>query len=246
MSQERLIVFVCSVELEAAPLRALLQRAAPDSVGGKPAWRGRLEDRAALLVVAGMGKTNAAHGLTAALERTPTMGVIGFGVGGAYPGSDLGVGDTALASAEIYGDEGVETPEGWISTEGIGIPLLERDGVAIFNHFPLSIPRVARAAAMLEEGGIRTRTGAFLTVSACSGTTRRGAELARRFDAICETMEGAAYAHVAALYGLPFLEVRAMSNLVEDRDLSRWSLREAAGRAADAAALVARAMHPEP
>jgi futalosine hydrolase len=41
-------------------------------------------------------------------------------------------------------------------------------------------------------------------------------------------MEGAALAHVCALYGVPFLELRAVSNTVEDRDLSTWRIREAA------------------
>jgi futalosine hydrolase len=47
-------------------------------------------------------------------------------------------------------------------------------------------------------------------------------------------MEGAAYAHVAARYALPFLEVRGISNVVEDRDLSRWQLDAAANVVADA------------
>jgi futalosine hydrolase len=33
---------------------------------------------------------------------------------------------------------------------------------------------------------------------------------------------------VAAIYDAPFLELRAVSNLVEDRDLSRWRLAYAA------------------
>jgi futalosine hydrolase len=48
-------------------------------------------------------------------------------------------------------------------------------------------------------------------------------------------MEGAAAAHVCALYGVPFLEVRGISNLVGDRDRQSWQVEEAvavAGRAA--------------
>jgi futalosine hydrolase len=238
-AREGVVVLICSVELEAAPMRARLSRVVQERAGGKPAWRGDLDGVPCLVVAGGMGKTNAAHALTAALEGGSAMGVVGFGVGGAYPGSNLAVGDTALAAAEIYGDEGVETPSGWISTEGIGIPLLEQGDTRIFNHFPLSVATVAEAASRLAESGVRVTTGPFLTVSACSGTARRGAELAGRFGAVCETMEGAAYAHIAAIYGLPFLEVRGISNLVEDRDLSRWRLGEAAEAAAAACAVAA-------
>ena len=42
-----------------------------------------------------------------------------------------------------------------------------------------------------------------------------------------ENMEGAAAAHVCALYDVSFLEIRAISNLVEDRDRSAWKVEEA-------------------
>ena len=56
----------------------------------------------------------------------------------------------------------------------------------------------------------------------CSGLSALGEELYARTLGICESMEGAAAAHVCALYELPFIEVRAASNMVEDRDRSRW------------------------
>jgi futalosine hydrolase len=92
--------------------------------------------------------------------------------------------------------------------------------------------------AQLADRGIQSLAGPFVTVSTCSGTAARGAVLERRFGAICETMEGAAYAHVARLYGVPYLEVRGISNLVEDRDVAVWRLQEAARAAADAVATI--------
>jgi futalosine hydrolase len=235
------LALVCSVALEAEPLLRSLRDPRAEDLGTVRATRGRLHGAEVLVLAAGMGKTNAAHGLTVLLERVPARGVIGFGVGGAYPGSGLGVGDLALAASESYGDEGAATPDGWISTREIGIPLLERGGERTFNDLPLDADRVERAAAALRGAGLRVRVGPFVTVSCCSGTAALGAALAGRFGALCESMEGAAYAHVAALYGLPFLEVRGISNLVEDRDLSRWDLRTAAAVAAEAAAALASA-----
>ncbi len=234
------LVLLCSVPLEAEPLRAVLEGASEILVGRKAALRGLLEEARVLLLPAGMGKANAAQGLTALLENHPVRGVIGFGVGGAYPGSGLAVGEVALASHEIYGDEGVQAPGGWLSSEEIGIPLLERAELRRFNEFPLDPDRVAAARAALEAEGIAVKTGPFVTVSCCSGTFIRGVEMATRFGAICENMEGAALAHVCALYEVPFLEVRGISNLVEDRDLSAWRLREAVEAAAGAIRILAR------
>ncbi|HEX8694905.1 MAG TPA: futalosine hydrolase [Longimicrobium sp.] len=232
------LALVCSVPLECERLRGWLADAAPVEVGRKAAWSGVLGGAPVIVFPAGMGKTNAAHGLTALLERREVRGVLGFGVGGAYPGSGLEVGDVAVASRAVYGDEGVEAPGGWLSTEGIGIPLLERGGERVFNEIALDPALAGRARAALEAAGFRVRVGPFVTVSACSGTAARGTELARRFGALCEGMEGAALAHVAAIYEVPFLELRAISNRVEDRDLSRWRLREAAEAAQEAVRVV--------
>jgi futalosine hydrolase len=41
-------------------------------------------------------------------------------------------------------------------------------------------------------------------------------------------MEGAAAAQVAELHGIPWLEVRGISNIVEDRDIEKWDIPKAA------------------
>lgn len=235
------VALLCAVALEAAPLLERLADAEPVRIGRRDAVRGSLEGVPVLLVTGGMGKTNAAQAATALLETREVRGVIGFGVAGAFPGSGLAVGDVALARAEVYGDEGVAAPDGWISTEGIGIPLLDTAGGRCFNEFPLDTALVSRAEQALRADGVRVRSGRFVTVSCCSGTRARAEELAARFEPLCETMEGAAVAHVCALYGVPHLGVRGVSNHVTDRDLSAWRLHDAARAAARAAALLAAA-----
>ncbi|HET7230580.1 MAG TPA: futalosine hydrolase [Longimicrobium sp.] len=225
------LALICSVPLESRQLRDSLVSRMEMEVGRKVAHFGVLDGAPVIVFAAGMGKTNAAHGLTALLERREVRGIIGFGVAGAYAGSSLDVGDVALASSTIYGDEGVEAPDGWISTEGIGIPLLERRGQPVYNEITLDAAQVKRAADSLAAAGVHVRVGPFVTVSACSGTAARGAKIAARSHGLVEGMEGAALAHVAAIYDCRFLEVRAVSNRVEDRDLSRWRLHDAAAAA---------------
>jgi len=66
--------------------------------------------------------------------------------------------------------------------------------------------------------------GRFVTVSTCSGSRQRGEELARRFHGICENMEGAAVAQVCLRYGISCLEIRGISNLVDERDMKIWDI----------------------
>lgn len=235
------LALLCAVYREAEPLLGFLSPVLAAEIGHKRAYRGTLDGLGVIVLPTGMGKANAAQALAALLENTAVRGVLGCGVAGAYPGSGLEVGDVALASEAIYGDEGVETPAGWIDTEAIGIPLLERHGEQRYNRIPLDAERVERAAGALEAAGIAARVGPFVTVSRCSGTDALGREQAARWRGICETMEGAAWAHVAALYGAPFLELRGVSNQVGDRDPAGWRIDGAAEAAASAARVVAAA-----
>jgi len=81
-----------------------------------------------------------------------------------------------------------------------------------------------------------------LTVSACTGTRKRAIELEHRFGAICENMEGAAIAHICTLYGVPVIEMRGISNIVEDRDRSKWNITLAAENCQKAALECIRAI----
>jgi futalosine hydrolase len=198
---------------------------------GRRRIAGRLAGRDVELVETGLGSVNTASALTRRLEAESPDIVLQVGVGGAYAGSGLHVGAVAVADSEFDADLGVITSEGWRPTDEIGLPVVERDGQRWFNRFPVDDRLSAEAARCLE-----APRGPFLTVQACSGTTALGAERAARVPgALCESMEGAAAAQVCLAYGAPFLEVRAISNLVEDRDLSRWDLPGACARAQEAA-----------
>ncbi len=215
----------------------------------------------AVVVETGYDKTNTAQALTSLLERaaasrlTAPAGpewereprlVLQFGIAGAYPRSELGVGDVVVATEEIYGDTGAQTPEGWLSTECFGIPLVKVAGRPSWNRFILDRAISGRAARRLRwrEPGtgespadvVRVEAGDCLTMSCVTGTQEQADDLWRRWGALAETMEGAAAAQVCLLYGVPLLEVRAISNLVGDRDRESWDVAGAAARAARAAA----------
>lgn len=244
------LALICSVPFECVRLAAALNDAETVIIGRRDGWTGRLAGTPVVLIPGGMGKVNVAQAATALLETRTVSGIIGFGIGGAYPGSGLELGDVALATHAIYGDEGVQAPGGWIGTDAIGIPLWRGEQGPVFNDFVLDADLVRRAAAALAENGRPVRTGPFVTVSACSGTDALGRERAERFGALCEGMEGAALAHVCGVYGVPFLEVRAVSNHVEDRDMSRWRIAPAVEAAQDAVLALAgawpRIHHPTP
>ncbi len=98
----------------------------------------------------------------------------------------------------------------------------------LFNAWPVDPVLTEWAETVLQEYAqkqqVGLRKGAFVTVSSCSGTAERAQNLAARTGFICENMEGAAAALACQQTDTPFLELRAISNLVEKRDTSRWDL----------------------
>lgn len=226
-----MITLIAAVPFETEQLRRTLSPWEVLNFGGYDLYLCSLAGHHIGLLHCGVGKANSAAAATALIAARKPQMIISIGCGGAYPGSHLAPGDLTLATMEIYGDEGVLSPEGFLDMEDIGFPLVRKGGIRYFNQFPVNRQLVEKAtpilAATASSAGRRLETGPFVTVSTCSGTLAAGKLLAERTGGICENMEGAAIAHICQMHNTPFLEIRGISNFVEDRDLSRWDLRAA-------------------
>ena len=191
-----------------------------------------------LVVVApvGVGPAAAAAGtarLLALAEAggTPYRGVLCAGIGGGFPGR-AEVGATVLGARSIAADLGAESPAGFLPIEelGFGTSELEADA-ALLKSLAEAIP-----AAIL---------GDILTLATVTGTAETAARLAARFAAAAaEGMEGYGVGCAAAQAGIPFAELRTISNPVGPRDRASWRLGEALAALTEAAACLAKAVVP--
>jgi len=197
-------------------------------------YSGSIFDCKLLYITSGIGKVNAAHAATLMINRYNPSLIINFGLGGAYPSSGLDVGGVAIATKEIYTDVGVWLEKGLQTLETIGIPLVQAGRRRYYSAFPLEGRLTKRLIGRRllnkweQHSGVSIRKGPFATVSACTGTNKRAEELEKRFGVICENMEGAAVAQICALYNVPLIEIRGISNLVEERNRSSWDCAGAA------------------
>lgn len=216
------------MSFESDLILSLLKKDRIVEAAGKKVYKGMISGLDVLLINTGIGKVNASHSVTAVVESFPVDKVINIGVGGAYPEAGLDPGNVAVASKEIFGDDGVLTSSGWKDMKEIGIPVLQKGRKKYFNEFPVSTPSQAFFKA---QGNTFTKikSGLFVTVGSATGTQKRANELEKKFGGICENMEGAAIAQVCAIYGVPMFEVRGISNIVGIRDKRRWRLKEASG-----------------
>jgi futalosine hydrolase len=120
----------------------------------------------------------------------------------------------AVASSIVFADLGAETADGFAPISALGL------GDERYEVSPkLAVELAERCGGHL---------GTILTVATVTGTAATAARLVERYpDAVAEAMEGAGVAAAAALHGVAFAEIRAISNQVGPRDRDGWQLDEA-------------------
>lgn len=226
-----MISLITATEIESNTIKALMTGSTATKCERFPMLKGRLNGHLVSLLVCGVGKVNAALATEALLSIRHPQVVVLFGCGGAYPNSGLQVGDLAIATEEIYGDEGVQTPNGFLDMQQLGLPLGMYQGRPLFNQTPLVTPMLNEVRAMLKPSlhakGQSLATGPFVTVSCGSGTDQLASDIAARTNGICENMEGAAVAQVCLQHKVPLLELRGISNRAGNRNPDEWDIPKA-------------------
>ncbi len=227
------IVVAAATAVEAQGLVAALKDPCGKRCGPWEAVVGEVGAHRVAVVVTGVGKANTALALGAVLGHFQPKILISVGIGGAYPGAGLGTDGLAVATEEIYGDEGARTCQGMRGLRSLRLPSWKADGAVWYERLPVD-PALAGALSEAARGVAPCRTGPFVTVSAVTGTALEARRLRRRYRAVCESMEGAAAAHAALAFGIRFGEIRGISNPVGPRDRRAWRIAEAADRAQQA------------
>jgi futalosine hydrolase len=188
-------------------------------------------------VITGIGKINAAAETAMVLRDISPCLTIQVGSAGAFPAAALEVGDVVVSNLELLGDEGVQSPAGFLDLSDLGFPVAHQGTAPIFNEIPLARPRFEDWSEILRRvaGRFTIRCGRTVTLSTASGTDHRSSEIALRWDPLAESMEGAAAALVALRQGCRFMEVRGISNQVGDRKREAWDVETASDHAAEVA-----------
>ena len=166
------------------------------------------------VVAVGVGTAAAAAGTARLLATGAYDAVLSVGIGGGFAGR-IAVGGVALGTGSIAADLGADAPDGFIplSVLGFGVDRLAVDADLL-----------AALRAELPEAV----AGPILTVTMVTGTAAATRAIEGRHpDAVAEAMEGFGVAMAAAGAGIPFAEVRTISNPVGPRDRGAWRIADA-------------------
>lgn len=177
------------------------------------AVRAGADSRHVVVATVGVGPAAAAAGTARLLATGEYRGVVSAGIAGGFAGR-APVGSIVLATRSIAADLGAEAPGGgFLPVEELGF------GASVVRADPTLVKEMAAALPAAV-------TGDVLTLATVTGTAETASALAGRHpDAVAEAMEGFGVAVAAA--GLPFAELRAISNPIGPRDRAAWRLAEA-------------------
>lgn len=180
--------------------------------------RGLYEPNRFDVVVGGVGTAAAAASTAKALASFKYDIVINAGICGGFA-DRTELSSLVVANKIIAADLGAQTHEGFISLDELGFGT---------SHITVDQRLVNQVLEAMQSAGLPVKTGPILSVSTVTGTDETTLEMTKRVPgATAEAMEGYGVAMAALEYGIPILEIRAVSNIVGPRDRDSWRIKEA-------------------
>lgn len=144
--------------------------------------------------------------------------VVQAGIGGAFDTEKHPLGSVVAIRRDCQADLGVREAEGWRDVFDMGL--------ASPSDFPYTEGWLVNPHDRLwEQAGLKPASG--VTVNRVSSDPDAIHELVQRLHPDVESMEGAALHYACLLTGVPFLQIRGISNRVGERDKSAWHMGEA-------------------
>jgi futalosine hydrolase len=167
------------------------------------------------VLITGIGMVETAYCLGKQLSLAKYDLAINAGIGGSYR-EDLEIGEVVQVTEECIADLGAEDGQNFLSV--FELTLKDPDGPPysdgrLINTIPVSSAEIAK---------LKRVRGA--TVNTIHGNRESINKVLNHFRAEEESMEGAACFYAFLSEQVPFAEIRAISNLVEVRDKSRWNV----------------------
>lgn len=170
-------------------------------------------------LLTGIGTTSTSYRLTKILNSSSETFdlAVNIGIAGSFS-PDFPLGSVARIDREYFGDLGFETFFGFQTLFDYNI--LDADTFPFKGGALLAVNLSANVETAISVYPKATA----VTVQTVSGLPEKTRQLKRDFLPQIESMEGAAFFYVCLLEKIPFLELRAVSNEVGERDRKNWKI----------------------
>ena len=168
------------------------------------------------VLITGIGIPATIFHLTKKLYQKNYDLVIQAGIAGAF-GDTLKTGSVVMVEKDTYGDIGIDEKENFKT--------LFETGLASENNFPFKNGWLLNQHEYFTHPTLPAVKG--ITVNKITDDATQIKNLAEKFRADIESMEGAAFHYVCLQQKVKFLQLRSISNIVGERDKEKWNIQEA-------------------
>ena len=150
------------------------------------------------------------------IEDKPDL-IIQAGIAGCFDAS-AALGKVVLIKDESLADMGVEEDGKW---KDIFDLKLEKSSYHPFERRKLPNPWLAKFNLL------KLPEVSAITINEISTNKERILQLVKKYDPYTESMEGAALHYVCREANIPFIQMRAVSNYIGERNKANWKIKEA-------------------
>ncbi|NCI48003.1 futalosine hydrolase [Sediminibacterium soli] len=164
----------------------------------------------------GVGMLATAVSLTKLLyEEKPDL-VVQAGIAGCFD-NKIPLGKVLVTADECLADMGVQEDGRWKDLFDLK---LEKSSYHPFEKRKLPNPWLAQFNLL------KLPQVSAVTINEVSTDAQRIQQIRKKYDPVIESMEGAALHYTCREAGVPFLQIRAVSNYIGERNKENWKLKE--------------------
>lgn len=201
------IAIIGAMDIEIANFKSMMKNKKEYTIAGTNFYKGKILGKNVILLKSGIGKVNAALGAAIAIERFKVDSIIFTGVaGGVNPSFEIG--DIVISKNLVEHDYDVTglrgkhpiakgTHNGYFNANKELISLAKKSAEKIMNKKNIHVATIATGDQFITDN-------------------KKVKWLYESFEAGAVEMEGAAVAHVALIYKIPFVVIRTLSDKADE------------------------------
>jgi futalosine hydrolase len=196
-------------------VRPFADRLSPAGTEGEHLFRHMLNGHSVDLLLPGVGMLVTAYHMGRRLSQINYDLAINAGIAGSFR-PELPIGEVVEVTEDCVTELGAEGDSGMVSFFELG--LMDPDAYPYRNGRLVNVLPVR--ARTLEQ--VRKVTGS--TVNTIRGTAEGVRRVKAQSAADIETMEGASFLYSCLSARIPSIQIRSVSNFVEERDKAKWDV----------------------
>lgn len=168
------------------------------------------------ILITGVGVPAAIYQLQKKLQNKKYQLVIQAGIAGSFT-SNLALGEVVIVEKDCFADIGIKEKDQFSS--------IFETNLADENLFPYKKGWLINPTLIKDKLPVKAVTA--VTINTVSDSTTQKNMLIKKYHAQTESMEGAALHYVCLQEAVAFLQLRSISNMVGERDKTKWKMEDA-------------------